>query len=75
MAPMQFVDAPGQYLRWAARAKPAIFWSIVVGAVGPVMMVAVPPIRARLGDGPRELIPHTYPIPKGPRNIPKGYDD
>lgn len=25
------------------------------------MMVAVPPIRARLGDGPRTPIPLTYP--------------
>ncbi|KAG8625023.1 hypothetical protein KVT40_006774 [Elsinoe batatas] len=75
MAPVQFVNAPLTYIKWAAREKPAIFWSIALACVGPVMVVTVPPIRARLGDGPRPIIPQTYPIPKGPRKIPQGYDD
>ncbi|GAB7343531.1 hypothetical protein MBLNU457_1541t1 [Dothideomycetes sp. NU457] len=75
MAPVQFFQAPGQYIRWASREKPAIFWSIVLGSFGPVIAVAAPPIRHRLGDGPRPRIPLTYPIPPGPRNIPQGYDD
>ncbi|QIW95628.1 hypothetical protein AMS68_001146 [Peltaster fructicola] len=75
MAPVTIFANPGRYMVWAARKKPAIFWSCVLGAIGPVMLVVVPPIRERLGDGPRPLVPFTYPIPKGPRNIPKGYDD
>jgi hypothetical protein len=50
-----------RYLRWASIEKPAIFWSIVVGSVGPVLVVAVPPIRNRLGDPRRPDIPLTYP--------------
>ncbi|KAF2716388.1 putative NADH-ubiquinone oxidoreductase 9.5 kDa subunit [Polychaeton citri CBS 116435] len=75
MAPVSFWSTPFQYLHWASRAKPAIFWSIVVGSFGPIMVAAVPPIRHRFGDGPRQHIPLTYPIPKGPRKIPQGYDD
>lgn len=48
-------------MRWASHEKPAIFYSIVIGSIGPVMLVTVPPIRKRLGDGPRERIPLTYP--------------
>lgn len=61
MAPVQFWSTPGLYIKWAARNKPAIFWSIVVGSVGPVMALVVPPVRARFGDGPRPQIPLTYP--------------
>ncbi|KAF2159691.1 hypothetical protein M409DRAFT_29853 [Zasmidium cellare ATCC 36951] len=75
MAPVSFWSAPGSYIHWAARAKPAIFWSIVVGSMGPVFLVVVPPIRERLGDKKRPQIPLTYPIPRGPRQIPSGYDD
>ncbi|KAI4759025.1 hypothetical protein E4T52_08744 [Aureobasidium sp. EXF-3400] len=75
MAPVQFWSTPGLYIKWAARNKPAIFWSIVVGSVGPVMALVVPPMRARFGDGPRPQIPLTYPIPKGPRSPPSGYED
>lgn len=39
MAPMTFWSAPLSYLHWASRAKPAIFWSFVIGSMGPVMMV------------------------------------
>lgn len=48
-------------MRWASHEKPAIFYSIVIGCLGPVITVIVPPIRRRLGDGPREMIPLTYP--------------
>ncbi|KAJ9625782.1 n19m, NADH-ubiquinone oxidoreductase 9.5 kDa subunit [Taxawa tesnikishii (nom. ined.)] len=75
MAPVDFWQSPRAYVRWASHAKPAIFWSLVVGTLGPVMAFVVPPIRYRLGDGPRPQIPLTYPIPPGPRKIPQGYDD
>nr|POF22331.1 nadh-ubiquinone oxidoreductase 9.5 kda subunit [Quercus suber] len=75
MAPVHFWSSPVAYLHWAARAKPAILWSIAVGSLGPVFLVVGPPIRRYFGDGPRQQIPLTYPIPKGPRQIPEGYDD
>ncbi|KAI9802599.1 MAG: hypothetical protein M1833_001673 [Piccolia ochrophora] len=71
----RFWAGPLRYLRWASHEKPAIFYSICLGSLGPPMMVIVPPIRHRLGDGPREPIPLTYPVPLGPRKIPEGYDD
>lgn len=39
MAPVSFWSQPFAYTHWAARAKPAIFWSIVVGSLGPLMVV------------------------------------
>lgn len=39
MAPVSFWTTPFQYIHWASRAKPAIFWSIVVGSCGPIMVV------------------------------------
>jgi hypothetical protein len=57
----RFFSTPVRYLRWTARERPAIFWSMAIGTLGPVMMAVVPPIRTALGDGPRPLIPLTYP--------------
>ncbi|KAI9852713.1 MAG: hypothetical protein M1838_005908 [Thelocarpon superellum] len=75
MSTPRFFSTPFRYLHWASIEKPAIFYSILVGSLGPVMLVAVPPIRHRLGDVDPEPIPMTYPIPSGPRRIPVGYDD
>ncbi|TKA73244.1 hypothetical protein B0A49_06149 [Cryomyces minteri] len=61
MSSPRFFSAPLSYMRWASIEKPAIFYSIVVGCIGPVMMVVVPPLRHRFGDGPREAIPLSYP--------------
>ncbi|CAG8948762.1 hypothetical protein HYFRA_00001884 [Hymenoscyphus fraxineus] len=71
----QFFSQPLRYIRWAHVAKPAIFYSLVIGSLGPVVMIAAPPLRLRFGDGPRPQIPKTYPIPSGPRKQLKGYDD
>ncbi|KAF2768335.1 hypothetical protein EJ03DRAFT_328373 [Teratosphaeria nubilosa] len=75
MAPVSFFDKPGQYVAWAIRRKPAIFWSLVVGSMGPVVALTAPPVRKMFGDGPRPQIPLTYPIPKGPRQRTAGYED
>ena len=56
-----FWRQPLHYLRWASHEKPAIFYSIAIGTLGPLTLFVVPPIRHRLGDGPRETIPLTYP--------------
>lgn len=57
----RFFSQPLRYLRWAAIEKPAIFYSIVIGSMGPVTVLTVPPIRRMLGDEKRPEIPLTYP--------------
>ncbi|PMD63347.1 uncharacterized protein K444DRAFT_523188 [Hyaloscypha bicolor E] len=71
----RFFSQPFRYLRWAAIEKPAIFYSIVIGSLGPVLVFTVPPIRTRLGDPKRPEIPLTYPVPTSPRKPLAGYDD
>ncbi|OBT84138.1 hypothetical protein VE02_07491 [Pseudogymnoascus sp. 03VT05] len=61
MSTPRFFSQPLKYLHWAAIEKPAIFYSIIVGSMGPVLVLTVPKIRHRLGDGPRPPIPSTYP--------------
>ena len=39
MAPVAFWSAPRAYCQWAVRAKPAIFWSMILGGFGPVFIV------------------------------------
>ncbi|ORY55299.1 uncharacterized protein BCR38DRAFT_452692 [Pseudomassariella vexata] len=70
-----FWAGPLRYCRWAARERPAYFWSIIVGGAGPAMLVTVPPINERLGYKRAPPIPLTYPIPPGPRKTLSGYDD
>ena len=57
----RFWAGPIRYLRWASREKPAYFWSVVIGALGPVSMVVVPPVRRAFGDFDAPPIPLTYP--------------
>lgn len=57
----RFFSQPLRYLRWASHEKPAIFYSIVIGSIGPLLVATVPGIRARFGDGQRPPIPLTYP--------------
>ncbi|OIW31034.1 hypothetical protein CONLIGDRAFT_297652 [Coniochaeta ligniaria NRRL 30616] len=71
----RFWAGPLRYLRWASREKPAYFWSVVIGSLGPISMVAVPPIRRAFGDFDAPAIPLTYPVPSGPRKTLSGYDD
>ncbi|KAH6643618.1 hypothetical protein C7974DRAFT_407344 [Boeremia exigua] len=71
----RFYSQPLRYLKWASINKPAYFYSIVVGCVGPILVVAVPPIRRYLGEEQITKIPLTYPIPKGDRPRPTGNKD
>ncbi|KAL8387168.1 hypothetical protein RB595_010109 [Gaeumannomyces hyphopodioides] len=71
----RFWAGPARYIRWAARERPAYFWSVVVGGAGPVTLAVVPPIRRLLGDEDAPVIPMTYPIPTGPRKKLTGYGD
>jgi len=59
--PATFWSSPIRYLRWASYEKPAIFWSVVVGAMGPVSLLVVPPMRRWAGDETPKMIPLTYP--------------
>ncbi|KAK7050990.1 n19m, NADH-ubiquinone oxidoreductase 9.5 kDa subunit [Paramarasmius palmivorus] len=59
----------------SAHEQPAIFYSVILGTLGPLLVVTVPPIRERLGYAPREEIPTSYPLPKRARRQVTGYDD
>jgi hypothetical protein len=48
MAPVTFWESPGAYINWAARRKPAIFWSLVLGSFGPVFLVSTSLPKSRL---------------------------
>ena len=61
MSSPQFFQQPLRYLRWASHERPAIFYSFVIGAGGPLSILVAPPIRRFFNDGPREKIPMTYP--------------
>jgi hypothetical protein len=57
----RFWANPIRFVKYAAREKPAYFWSVVLGSMGPLMMVVVPPIRRAVGDYDAPPIPLTYP--------------
>lgn len=61
MTTPQFWSTPLRYMRWASHERPAIFYSIIIGAMGPVFLVTLPKIRYALGDVDPEPIPFTYP--------------
>ncbi len=56
-----FWSQPFRYLRWASHEKPVLFWSFLVGSMGPISVLVVPPIRHRFGDPNRPKVPMTYP--------------
>ncbi|KAK7033143.1 DUF155 domain-containing protein [Favolaschia claudopus] len=58
-----------------AHESPVIFYSCVIGLIGPVLLVTVPPIKKRLGYQPVEPIPVSYPLPNRPRRPVTGYED
>ncbi|KAI0260608.1 hypothetical protein BC834DRAFT_925818 [Gloeopeniophorella convolvens] len=64
-----------RYLQRQAHESPVLFYSVVMGSIGPVFAYAVPPIRESFGYRPAEPIPTTYPIPKRPRRPVQGYED
>ncbi|PAV19109.1 NADH-ubiquinone oxidoreductase kDa subunit [Pyrrhoderma noxium] len=64
-----------RYLNRQAHENPVILWSCVVGAVGPLMVVTVPPIRKSFGWKPAPQIPTSYPLPDRARRPVQGYED
>ena len=65
MSKPQFWSTPLRYLRWASHEKPAIFYSMIIGTSGPVLLTVLPPIRRFFGDVDPEPIPLTYPSKNG----------
>ncbi|KAN0137604.1 NADH-ubiquinone oxidoreductase [Lactarius tabidus] len=68
-----------RYLQRQAHESPVLFYSVVLGLVGPVLAFGVPPISERMGYRPPEPIPTTYPsaLPHvyRPRRPVQGYED
>ncbi|KAF9468093.1 hypothetical protein BDZ94DRAFT_1184442 [Collybia nuda] len=64
-----------RYLQRQAHENTVIFYSVVLGTVGPVMVVAIPPIRESFGYRPAEPVPTSYPVPSRARRPIQGYDD
>lgn len=64
-----------RYLQRQAHEQPVIFYSCVLGLIGPAMVLTVPPIRKKLGYVSPERPPTTYPLPNRPRVPVTGYDD
>lgn len=61
MSKPNFWSTPLRYFRWASHERPAYFWSILIGSMGPVTMVGIPPVRKYFGDVDPEPIPLSYP--------------
>ena len=49
------------YQQRQAHENPVIFYSCVIGGIGPVIAFVVPPIRERFGYVPPPPIPNGYP--------------
>ncbi|KAI8137780.1 hypothetical protein BJV82DRAFT_524723 [Fennellomyces sp. T-0311] len=63
-------------LRRFALERPVIFWSFVIGSIGPIMVWTVPDIRRKyFGFKGYPELPLTYPLPNRARNPPAGYED
>ena len=56
-----FWSMPFKYCRWAARERPALFWAVIIGGIGPVMIYPVRSLRYRLGDVDPPRVPTSYP--------------
>ncbi|KAF5377357.1 hypothetical protein D9757_007986 [Collybiopsis confluens] len=58
-----------------AHEKPVMFYSVILGVIGPVLTVTVPPIRERFGYVSPPPLPSSYPLPNRPRRPVSGYED
>ncbi|CAD6892477.1 unnamed protein product [Tilletia controversa] len=64
-----------RYLQRSAHEQPVVFYSLIIGSVGPVLVLTVPPIRRMYGWKPAERIPTSYPLPQRAREEVSGFDD
>ncbi|KZO91937.1 hypothetical protein CALVIDRAFT_488242, partial [Calocera viscosa TUFC12733] len=58
-----------------AHESPVYFYSLLLGSMGPVLLITVPPIRRRMGIVKPEEPPRTFPLPKRPRRPTVGFED
>ncbi|KAF9532624.1 hypothetical protein CPB83DRAFT_847093 [Crepidotus variabilis] len=63
------------YLQRQAHESPVIFYSCVIGLIGPAMVLTVPPLRESWGYKSAEMVPAGYPLPKRARRPTEGYGD
>ncbi|KAI9667118.1 MAG: hypothetical protein M1831_001295 [Alyxoria varia] len=56
-----FWRQPIRYMRWASHEHPALFWSVMIGSMGPVLVIFNRPVRNYMGWERRPRIPMTYP--------------
>ncbi|KAF5342500.1 hypothetical protein D9611_001528 [Ephemerocybe angulata] len=64
-----------KYLQRQAHENPVLFYSCIIGAVGPVLALVVPPVRAHFGYVPPPPLPMGYPVPNRARRAVTGYED
>ncbi|KII90018.1 hypothetical protein PLICRDRAFT_108175 [Plicaturopsis crispa FD-325 SS-3] len=64
-----------RYLQRQAHENPVIFFSVIIGAIGPTLAITVPPIRSHFGWKPAPRVPSTYPLPNRARRPVQGYED
>ncbi|ORY87938.1 hypothetical protein BCR37DRAFT_390445 [Protomyces lactucae-debilis] len=75
MSTSAFWASPIKYLRWAAHERPNVFYSLLLGGLGPVALLVVPPVRRSLGFTRAEPVPLSYPLPNRKRETLKGFED
>ncbi|CAH1755847.1 13129_t:CDS:2 [Entrophospora sp. SA101] len=71
------------FLKKSAEERPAYFWSLAIGFIGPIGVLVIPDIRRKyFGYEPPLPFPTTYPSKFKiqeelirPRNPPIGYED
>ncbi|TFL04041.1 hypothetical protein BDV98DRAFT_502965 [Pterulicium gracile] len=65
-----------RYLQRQAHEQPVLFWSVVLGGIGPVMAFSVPRIReSYFGYTRQENVPSSFPLPNRARRPTEGYED
>ncbi|KAF5382112.1 hypothetical protein D9615_004339 [Tricholomella constricta] len=64
-----------RYMQRQAHENTVIFYSCIIGLIGPAMVVTIPPIRERFGYRPAEPVPTSYPLPNRARRPVQGYED
>lgn len=65
-----------QYIRWSSHEQPTLFWTVLIGASGPLLALTATPLRRKFLFPDAPEIPLTYPIPARARDTTlTGYDD
>ncbi|GMM36910.1 hypothetical protein DASC09_042350 [Saccharomycopsis crataegensis] len=74
-APVYFKQ-PIRWMRYYAHNRPHLFFAVMLGAMGPVFLLGVGPLRRKYLYPDHTPLPQSYPVPKAPRNKDlKGFDD